>query len=122
MACRKDEQKPAAPPAVAPAPVAALSAPVAVLSADGRINVSVTDHGFEPARIPAKAGVPLLLTITRKTDGTCARDIQFQGQDGKTELPLNQPVAVTYTPKVAGQVRFGCSMGMMVGGVLAVTD
>jgi hypothetical protein len=27
-------------------------------------------------------------------------------------------VEVAYTPKVSGLVKFGCSMGMMIGGVL----
>jgi hypothetical protein len=87
-----------------------------------RVEVAVTGGGFVPARIPARAGQPLTLVITRKTDQTCAREIVFQGQDGKTELPLDKPVEVTYTPKASGEVKFGCGMGMMVGGVLAVGD
>ena len=84
--------------------------------------MAVTDNGFEPERIPAKKGQPITLAITRKTDHTCAREIMFQGQDGKTPLPLNQTVDVTYTPKASGEVKFGCTMGMMVSGVLAVSE
>jgi plastocyanin domain-containing protein len=82
--------------------------------------VAVTDEGFVPSRIPAKQGKPITLAITRTTDRTCAREIVFTGQPGKTELPLNKTVEVTYTPKVSGDVKFGCGMGMMVAGVLAV--
>jgi plastocyanin domain-containing protein len=106
----------AAPP---PAPAVA-STPMAAYSA--RVEVAVTDAGFVPSRIPAKAGAPLTLVVTRKTDHTCAREIMFAGKEGKTELPLDKPVEVTYTPKVTGEVKFGCAMGMMVGGVLAVGD
>jgi plastocyanin domain-containing protein len=106
-----------APPAAQPPPPAA---PMAAYAP--RVEVAVTDAGFVPSRIPAKAGSPLTLVVTRKTDHTCAREIMFAGRDGKTELPLDKPVEVTYTPKVSGEVKFGCAMGMMVGGVLAVGD
>jgi plastocyanin domain-containing protein len=109
--CRKEA--PAAPP---PAP------PPAVTTYSPRVEVAITDAGFVPSRIPARAGKPLTLVLTRKSDRTCARDIVFQGQEGKTELPLDKPVEVTYTPKASGEVKFGCAMGMMVGGVLAVAD
>jgi hypothetical protein len=113
--CKKDVPPPP-PPA---APVAAPPAPTAFAS---RVDMEVTRAGFVPSRIPAKAGKPLTLAITRKTDETCARQIRFVGQEGETELPLNKTVEVTYTPKASGEVKFGCAMGMMVAGVLAVTD
>jgi hypothetical protein len=124
-ACRSNAPAPgsAAPVAAAnnPPPVAATPLPPAA-AVGGRVEVSVTDDGFVPSRIPAKQGKPLTLAITRKTDRTCARDIVFQGQEGKTPLPLNQTVEVTYTPKASGNIKFGCAMGMMVSGVLAVSD
>ncbi len=82
----------------------------------------MTEAGFVPGRIPAKKGVPLILAITRTTDKTCAKEIIFAGQDAQTELPLGKTVQVNYTPKASGEIRFGCSMGMMISGVLAVTD
>jgi len=108
----------AAPPAAPADPVAA--APAA--PAAGKVTMAVTDKGFEPERIPAKKGQPITLAITRTTDHTCARDIVFQGQDGKTPLPLGKTVEVTYTPKASGEIKFGCAMGMMVSGVLAVSE
>ncbi len=88
----------------------------------GKIALAVTEEGFVPGRIPAKKGQPITLAITRNTDRTCAREIVFQGQDGKTALPLGKTVDVTYTPKASGELKFGCAMGMMVSGVLAVSD
>jgi plastocyanin len=116
-ACKKEAPPPA--PAPTPPPSAPAAPPTAVAP---RVVVAVTEAGFEPSRIPAKAGQPVTLAITRKTDRTCAREIVFTGQDGKTELPLNKTVDVTYTPKASGEVKFGCAMGMMVAGVLAVSD
>ncbi|HXU80214.1 MAG TPA: cupredoxin domain-containing protein [Polyangia bacterium] len=118
VACKKEAPPPAPPPPppAAPAPAPAVAPPAA------KVEVEVTEAGFLPARIPAKTGQPLTLAITRKTDRTCAREILFAGQEGKTELPLNKTVEVTYTPKASGEVKFGCAMGMMVAGVLAVAD
>lgn len=118
--CNKKTAKlPAAPtPTAAVVPTVAVP-PAAATPTANRVEVAVTDEGFVPSRIPAKAGVPVTLAITRKVDRTCATEILFAGQEGKTELPLNKTVEVTYTPKAAGDIKFGCGMGMMIGGVIA---
>src|SRR5688572_16878341 len=111
-ACRKET--PPAPPAAAKAePPAAPSAglPKTPAPVKGRVEVVVNDEGFVPSRIPAKAGQPIVLAITRKTERTCATEILFAGQEGKTELPLNKTVEVAYTPKASGSIKFGCAMG-----------
>jgi len=109
----------AAPPR-GPIPAAGESAPAAGAPASSRVVVQLTEEGFVPSHIPAEVGKPITLAITRKTEKTCAREILFKGQPGKTDLPLNQEVEVSYTPKVSGTVPFGCAMGMMVSGVLEV--
>ena len=88
---------------------------------DGKVAVAVVDEGFVPNRIAARAGQPLILAVTRKTKNTCANEITFFGQEGKTELPLDRTVEVTYVPKQSGTVKFGCAMGMMIGGVIDVS-
>ena len=121
--CKKDAPPapPAAPaePAKAAAPAPAPAAPAGV---QDRVEVVVNEQGFVPAKIPAKAGKPITLAITRKVERTCATEILFAGQEGKTELPLNKTVEVSYTPKASGNINFGCAMGMMIGGVLEVED
>jgi plastocyanin domain-containing protein len=116
-ACRSDKVVAPPPPVAADTPATSGVAPPV-----GKIAMTVTEEGFVPGRIPAKKGQPITLSITRKTDRTCARDIVFQGQDGKTPLPLDKTVDVTYTPKASGELKFGCAMGMMVSGVLAVSE
>jgi hypothetical protein len=96
------------------------NAPKASAHDGSRVVVKVTEEGFVPSQIPAQVGKPITLAITRKTDKTCAREILFKGQPGKTELPLDKEVEATYTPKASGTVPFGCAMGMMVGGELQV--
>jgi plastocyanin len=130
------KKQPAAPAPAAPAPVAPAAAPIPApaepapaAAGDGsRVEVAITEEGFVPSRIAAQVGKPLTLALTRKTDKTCATEILFAGQEGKmegkmegkTDLPLGKTVEVTYTPKAAGEVKFGCAMGMMIGGVLTV--
>jgi plastocyanin domain-containing protein len=119
-ACRQEAAPaaPAAAPPVAPPP----APPKAPAAYAPRVDVVVDETGFVPDHIPAKAGKPLTLAITRKTEKTCATEILFTGQEGKTALPLGKTVEVVYTPKASGPLKFGCAMGMMVGGELDVAD
>jgi plastocyanin domain-containing protein len=82
--------------------------------------MAVTDDGFVPANVKVKAGEPVTLVITRKTDETCATEILIDGTDIKTSLPLNKPAEVAWTPAKPGTVKFGCAMDKMVGGQLLV--
>jgi hypothetical protein len=122
-ACRKDvgsnggTTTTVVPVAVAPAP------PVAPAPAGGaatRVEVQVTEAGFVPDTIPGQVGKPITLVVTRKTDRTCARELVIKGQPGKTELPLDHGVEVTFTPTAAGHLPFGCAMGMMVSGTFDI--
>lgn len=114
---------PAAGAAQGPSAVAAkapAAPPPAAVGDSSRVVVQVTEDGFVPSRIAAKVGQPITLAITRKTDRTCAREILFKGQPGKTDLPLDKEVEATFTPQASGEVPFGCAMGMMIGGSLEV--
>jgi plastocyanin domain-containing protein len=84
------------------------------------IEMSVTDKGFEPAAVKVTKGEPVTLVITRKTDATCAKEIVIDEHKINTPLPLNKPVKVTFTPKKSGELKYGCAMGKMIGGVLTV--
>jgi len=79
------------------------------------IALFVTDEGFVPAGISVKKGVPVHLVVTRQTDGTCATSIVIPDYGLSRDLPLNAPVTLSFTPKVAGQIRYSCGMGMIQG-------
>jgi plastocyanin domain-containing protein len=83
------------------------------------VELSVTDKGFEPSNVTMKKGEPLHLVVTRKTDHTCAIAIDIKDAGIRKDLPLNQPVAIDFTPEKAGELRYACGMGM-IGGVLLV--
>jgi plastocyanin domain-containing protein len=84
------------------------------------VELKVTDKGFEPTPITVKKGEPLHLRITRTTDETCAKDLILPDYKIEKELPLNKAVDIEFTPSKAGKLKYGCSMGMMIAGVLIV--
>lgn len=86
----------------------------------GTIALEVTEAGFVPNRIEAKKGEPLKLVITRKTDATCAKEIVIDEHGIETKLPLDTAVTVSFTPKQSGELKFGCAMDKMIGGVLLI--
>ena len=80
-----------------------------------RVAVEVTQDGFVPKEIPAKAGQAITLVVTRKTDLTCAKQIVFADLGVQKDLPLDQAVEVTVTPTKPGDLRFACGMDMVAG-------
>ena len=84
-----------------------------------KVELSVTDKGFGPARIPVKRGEPLELVVMRKTDKTCAKSIVIPDAKLKAALPLNQAVTFNLTPTKTGEMKYVCGMDML-SGVLVV--
>jgi plastocyanin len=104
--------KPAAEPAPAPAPAAA---------APARLEIAVTDKGFEPDKLTVKGGEPVKLAFTRKTDKTCATEVILElgdGQKVEKKLPLNETVEIDATFAKAGELKYACGMDMIKGVVI----
>lgn len=96
---------------------AAAKAPMA---APGKvIEVSVTGEGFVPASIRVEKGEKVRLAVTRKTERTCVTEIVIKDLGINQKLPLNQVVAIEFTPTRTGSLRYACGMDM-VSGVLVV--
>lgn len=83
-----------------------------------RIFVSVTAKGFEPANIPVKAGKPIVLVVTRKTDRTCATEVVMKSPAINVPLPLNKPVEIKLAAQKPGTLRFACAMDMITGQIV----
>ncbi len=81
-------------------------------------TIEVTQEGFVPAEIKAKAGKPVKLVVTRKVERTCATEIVIKDFGINKPLPLNQPVEVTFTPDKPGKYRYACGMDMIKGVIL----
>ena len=99
----------------------ATAPPAAAPAAGRRVEIKVTDAGFEPREVKAKKGEPLTLVFTRVTDATCIRAIDIPDENVKNlKLPLNQAVSVTVTPKKAGVEKFHCTAMAMGNGQIVV--
>ncbi|MBC7740655.1 MAG: cupredoxin domain-containing protein [Bdellovibrionaceae bacterium] len=79
------------------------------------IEIQATEKGFEPQDISVKSGVPIILKVTRKTDDTCATDIEFKSKKIKKKLPLNKSVRIDLGTLAKGDVPFACGMKMFKG-------
>ena len=79
------------------------------------VQLSVTKDGFVPSSVTVKAGKPVKLVVTRSVERTCATEIVMRDFGLKQPLPLGTPVAVTVTPKKAGDYRYACGMDMIAG-------
>ena len=81
--------------------------------------ITVTSKGFEPAQIALKAGVPARLTFIRKTEQTCATNVQIPEMNvPPTDLPLDEPVTITIIPTENGTFTFACGMDMIKGALV----
>jgi thiol-disulfide isomerase/thioredoxin/plastocyanin len=81
-----------------------------------RVEIVVTQKGFEPAEVKVPHGRPVTLVITRKTDKTCAQDIVIEGQ--VKDLPLDKPVEIQLSFAKPGTVTYACGMNMIKGTLL----
>ena len=102
------------------APAFAADTPAAP-PAGRKVEIKVTDAGFEPREVKAKKGEPLTLVFTRVTDQTCIRAIDIPDEKVKAfELPLNKPVSLTITPTKVGVTAFHCTAMAMGDGRIVV--
>ncbi|MBO6939512.1 MAG: cupredoxin domain-containing protein [Deltaproteobacteria bacterium] len=83
-----------------------------------RIAIEVGSHGYTPASVTAEAGKPLTMVFERTTDEGCGDVLVIPSQDIRRDLPLNEEVAVTFTPTEAGELRFTCGMDMYDGAIV----
>ena len=75
--------------------------------------------GFEPSNLTLKAGVPARLIFKRITDQTCSTEVQIPDFGIEpTPLPLNQEVAIEFTPTESGSFTFACGMDMFKSTIL----
>ena len=108
------------PAPVPPPPVVRPRAPELRAGPDNRVELTVTEHGFEPSPVHVSRGLPVTLVVTRTTDQTCATELIVPGTTVNVPLPLGTPVTITFVPPKSGALRYGCAMQMMVSGVLLV--
>jgi plastocyanin domain-containing protein len=93
---------------------------VSAKEASQKVILTVTENGFEPKAIDVKSGSDIVLEVTRKTDSTCAKEVQIPSKKIRVKLPLNERVTVSLGKLEKGEIRFGCGMNMMESGRIIV--
>jgi plastocyanin domain-containing protein len=97
--------------------------PAAAARAGRKVEIKVTDAGFEPREVKLKKGEPTTLVFTRVTDRTCIKALDIPEEKVKNfELPLNKAASLTIVAKKAGVEAFHCSAMGMGNGKLIVSD
>ncbi len=97
---------------------ATLQAPTNAAAGVQEVKVLVTEKGYEPAKVTLKAGTAARITFLRTTDKTCGTEVVFPSLNIKRALPLNQPVAIDFTPQGSGEIGFVCGMNMLRGTIV----
>ncbi len=107
---------------VVPASAADKQPAQAAQPAARKLEVKITDAGFEPRELKLKKGETTTIIFTRVTDRTCVTAIDIPDEGVKSfQLPLNRPAYLTLTPKKAGIESFHCSaMGMGNGKLIVI--
>lgn len=82
-----------------------------------RVAVTASDEGYTPSTIAVKTGQPVTLVFTRTTTSSCLDKVLIPTQKVDKELPVNQPVEITFTPEKPGTIEFTCGMEMFRGEV-----
>lgn len=85
---------------------------------NGRVAITVTENGFEPATVTVVAGKPVTLVVTRTTTKTCATELIMASHGINRALPLGQPVEITFTPDKPGELSYACAMDMYGGKII----
>jgi plastocyanin domain-containing protein len=91
------------------------SAAEAALQNDAQTaTVELTSNGIEPSSLKMEAGTPAKVNFVRKTDATCAKEVVIKEFKINSKLPLNEPIAVEFTPR-KGEFTFACGIDMIKG-------
>lgn len=99
--------------ALSPAPLLAETA-----KQSRRIDLTITENGFEPDKVTVKKGESVVLAFTRKTDKTCTKEVVVHVDDKQKiekKLPLNKRVDIAVRFSAAGELGFACAMNMDKG-------
>src|SRR5262249_23772207 len=83
------------------------------------MQIRVSHAGFEPASLNIPAGQALKVAFTRDSGPNCGSEVVFPSLAIRRPLPLGATVVVELPAQPAGEIRFGCGMGMYRGMIVA---
>ena len=83
-----------------------------------RFEIEANSEGYVPAMVHVEPGQEVTLIFTRTTDETCATEVVMPMHDIEVDLPLNEPVEVTFVADESGEIEYSCGMNMWKGKVV----
>lgn len=96
--------------------------PVSTHQMEGGVHVVAIEAGaggYDPSQIELVAGVPVRLVFTRTTTSPCLAQVMAPDFGIEpVDLPMNEAVAIEFTPETAGTFSFACGMNMVHGTVI----
>ena len=86
------------------------------------VEIEAGRMGYQPSSVQLQAGVPARLVFTRTVESDCSSQITVPAYGVPvTDLPLNEPVAIEFTPTEAGTAEFVCGMDMQRGAIVVTS-
>lgn len=85
-----------------------------VSSENGSADI-VVDGGYTPEVITIPKGKTTTLNFIRKDPSACLEEVVIGDFKIRKFLPLNKKVSIDVKPEQAGEISFGCGMGMFHG-------
>jgi plastocyanin len=84
-----------------------------------KLEIAITENGFEPDKVTVMKGEPVELVFTRKTEQTCAMEVLLDTGSKKIRkaLPLNKAVTIKTKFTKTGELKYACKMNMFTGTV-----
>lgn len=93
--------------------------PVRMVDGVQVIEIEAGRMGYAPREVTLEAGVPARLTFTRTVDSECSSQVKIPAFGVPvTDLPMNEPVTVEFTPDASGEFTFVCGMDMQRGSLM----
>jgi hypothetical protein len=83
------------------------------------IRIRIGQHGYEPARIEMPAGKKVTLAFTRDAEPNCAAEVVIPSLGIRRKIAPGETVVVEIPAQAAGEIAFGCGMGMFRGMLVA---
>jgi hypothetical protein len=89
-------------------------------AAPRRVEVTVSNQGFTPARVAGKPSESLTLVFRyQKSAGECGREVVLPAQNVRVTLSEDKPTEVALNlPAAKGEVGFTCGMNMLRGAIV----
>ena len=83
------------------------------------VEIEAGPMGYVPRAVSFEAGVPARIVFTRTVKSDCSSQVTIPAFDvPTTDLPLDEPVAIEFTPTESGDFEFVCGMDMQRGSLL----